>query len=102
MKNLEGDQSIVLEISREIDGRHPAAAELPLEEVAISKSILESGVDFDHQSCSSAMAKPLSPATEYSRYVFRSSRKIAGSRSWRTRPGASSGCDTSNGRSAPS
>jgi hypothetical protein len=45
---LEGDQAIVPEIARQIDGGHPAPAQLALEEVAVAESVPELDGDVGH------------------------------------------------------
>jgi hypothetical protein len=45
---LEGDQAIVPEIARQIDGGHPAPAQLALEEVAVAESVPELACDVGH------------------------------------------------------
>ena len=42
-EELEGDGAVVLEVAREIDGGHAAAAELALEDVAGAEAVLERG-----------------------------------------------------------
>ena len=39
VEHLEGDRTIVLEVVREVDDRHPAAAELALERVAVGEGV---------------------------------------------------------------
>ena len=41
MQDLERDQAVVLEVAREVDGGHPAAAELALEGVTVAKRVCE-------------------------------------------------------------
>ena len=40
-EDLEGDETVVLAVAREIHGGHPALAKLPLDQVALAKGGLE-------------------------------------------------------------
>ena len=48
VEDLQGDETVVFEISGQVDRGHTAAAELPLEEVAVAEGFLEHGVAFGH------------------------------------------------------
>jgi hypothetical protein len=51
VKQLERHRTIVAQVAREVDGSHPAATELALDEVAITECCGQRGVDCGHQSC---------------------------------------------------
>ena len=68
MKDLEGDGSIVPEVLRQEDGRHPPAAELALDRVAIRQSGRELASEVGHQ---------VVPATSFwNRGFFRSGSNV--------------------------
>jgi hypothetical protein len=47
VQDLEGDGPVVPEITRQVDRSHAAAAELPLDHVAVAQGVLEEQVDWD-------------------------------------------------------
>ncbi len=48
MDHLDGDLAIVLQVLRQLDRRHAAATELPLDPVVAGKRGLEPGKDIGH------------------------------------------------------
>jgi hypothetical protein len=49
VQDLERDRTVVLEVVSEVDGRHAAAPELPLESVAVTQSVGEDGSRVRHE-----------------------------------------------------
>ena len=48
-KHLDRDLAVVPDVLGQVDGRHAAAAELPLEHVAIPQSVGEARIDWGHK-----------------------------------------------------
>ena len=48
VEHLERDGAVVAEVLRQIDGGHPAAAQLPLQPVAVAERGLEGGPEVGH------------------------------------------------------
>ena len=51
VEDLERDRPVVAQVAGEVDSGHAAAAELALDEVAITECCGQRGVDCGHQSC---------------------------------------------------
>ena len=73
VEHLERDRAVVLEVARQEDRRHPAAAELPLEGVVGAEPGLELGAEVGHHAV---------PSTSFrNRGLFRSGSKFGSTRS---------------------
>ena len=51
--DLEGDPAAMADVSRQVDGRHSAGADLPLQEVAVTERRAEPPEDVVHEACQS-------------------------------------------------
>ncbi len=67
VQDLEGDWPIVPEIACQVDRGHAAPTELPLEQVAVTKSIAQGRVCDSHENCLEGMSGMCSQQQENAR-----------------------------------